>query len=290
MKQFFFTLLCFALVGMFISCNFFDKKLDGDGARKPKENTELSQSKNEQVLKHDSIKNESVCEMDSIRKAIIKSEKDLNEMKQSIQRWRRWEIVALIIAIVALVVVYIKNPLGFTTQKQVEQQIKNSLDDSEKIKELDKHVNTLLSQQKSQQNSILSQQLQDIENRVKKLEKTSNEVNKPTPITSHSINKQDCQRTGYAKINSGPIFTDILDSNQEGCVFSIKFTGIDKGEFTIISLDKIKSRNGWQDIVECTGASIGDATNFKVEKYGICEKYDESAWQVKEKLKIKLLR
>ena len=43
----------------------------------------------------------------------------------------------------------------------------------------------------------------------------------------------------------------------------------------------------WQEIVEYTG-SIEDATSFKVEDYGICEKYDDVTWQVTKKLKIKL--
>lgn len=75
---------------------------------------------------------------------------------------------------------------------------------------------------------------------------------------------------GYANINSGNIFTKIFDSAQESCVFSIKFKSANKGEFNIISLDKIKSRNMWQEIVEYTG-SIEEATSFKIEDYGICE-------------------
>ena len=94
-------------------------------------------------------------------------------------------------------------------------------------------------------------------------------------------------KMGYANINSGNIFTKIFDSAQESCVFSIKFKSATKGEFNIISLDKIKSRNMWQEIVEYTG-SIEDATSFKVEDYGICEKYDDVTWQVTKKLKIKL--
>jgi len=100
------------------------------------------------------------------------------------------------------------------------------------------------------------------------------------------------KRTGYAKSNSGPYFLDILDSNQEGCVFCIKFLNDRRGEFDLISLDKIKSRNDWQDVVECSGnCTIEEAINYKLIDYGICELYsDGKSWEVKRKLKINLTK
>ena len=125
--------------------------------------------------------------------------------------------------------------------------------------------------------------------------KISDTVTNNTVHPSYDRQDVSCQRepeylrAGYAFINSGSYFTKILDSAQEGCVFSIKFKSATKGEFTIISLDKIKSRNGWQEIVEYTG-SIEDANSFKVEELGICETSDKETWQVTKKLKIRLLK
>ena len=63
-----------------------------------------------------------------------------------------------------------------------------------------------------------------------------------------------------------------------------------KGKFNIISLDKIQSRNDWQQKVECSGISIKEASDFRVEDDGICEKIDENTWQVTNPLKIRLIK
>ena len=61
-----------------------------------------------------------------------------------------------------------------------------------------------------------------------------------------------------------------------------------KGRFNIISLDKIQSRNDWQQKIECSGISIKEASDFRIEEEGLCEKIEENTWQVTRPLKIKL--
>jgi hypothetical protein len=63
-----------------------------------------------------------------------------------------------------------------------------------------------------------------------------------------------------------------------------------KGRFNIISLDKIQSRNDWQQKIECSGISIKEASDFRIEEEGLCEKIEENTWQVTKPLKIRLLK
>jgi hypothetical protein len=126
--------------------------------------------------------------------------------------------------------------------------------------------------------------------RVKRMEDSGNTNPMPTYSTipkPHLNVENRTTKVGYANINTGKYFTKILDSSQETCVFSINFMSETKGEFTIISLDKIKSRNGWQEVVEYTG-SIEESTSFKEVDKGICEKVDDITWEVTRPLKIRL--
>ena len=102
--------------------------------------------------------------------------------------------------------------------------------------------------------------------------------------------ENEYQKVGYAKVDTDIYFTTIYESNQEGCVFKLTFTCQSKGKFNIIALDKIQSRNDWQKKVECSGVSIKEATDFRLEDEGICEKIDDNTWKVTKPLKIKLIK
>ena len=73
-------------------------------------------------------------------------------------------------------------------------------------------------------------------------------------------------------------------------MFKLTFTSQTKGKFNIIALDKIQSRNDWQKKVECSGVSIKEATDFRLEDEGVCEKIDENTWKVTKPLKIRLIK
>ena len=53
---------------------------------------------------------------------------------------------------------------------------------------------------------------------------------------------------------------------------------------------QIQSRNDWQKKVECSGVSIKEATDFRLEDEGVCEKIDENTWKVTKPLKIRLVK
>ena len=308
MKKISLYIACAAILFSVTSCSFFEADTpsnNGKGAATAIEG--IPPEIKEKIAAQDSLMQTLVCKVDTLAKALNDSKAEIGRLNESLQAlqspkstWGYMTLAAIILSVIALVLSIIKSK--GVNRTQVGEQIKQALDNSSRLLKLREDVDNLSKQRGHSTNQQTYYGPQNYESRIKSLEynmaqvvqcinaaaKSSKQGTSPASSSS-SHNSYDTIRTGYANINSGRIFTRILDSAQEGCVFSIKFKNADKGEFTIISLDKIKSRNGWQEVVEYTGA-IEDAMSFKVEEYGICEKYDQDAWQVTKKLKIKLLK
>lgn len=266
----------------------------------------LSDSAKRKIVEQSSLMTNLDQKIDSLSKelSIVKNaNEDLKNKINNPQNLMLYvSIAALVLSLIAILLSYLRRGLN---EHEVKAVVSDRLDESKRIKELQYHVNTLLnnynrSSKNSQKSSSVSQNL-DI--RIQKVEKSLSELttyinSQQNTSLSYSSHKEqtisytpkvaDLTRSGYANINSGKYFTKIFDSNQETCVFSIKFNNDSRGEFTIISLNKIKSRNGWQEVVEYTG-SIEEATSFKLVEPGICEKCGENSWQVTKPLKISLL-
>lgn len=304
-----YSLIVLTAVLALSSCDFFSEKqpvLDTVDSAATVEG--ISKEIKNKIAAQDTLMNALVLKVDTLAQALSQAQKENAELKVQVAKlespkstWGYMTLASLIIAIIALVLSLLRKGL---TREKVDEIFYNNLDKSKRIAELKVAVSQLqprlngnrvsLSVNTSLQN--LDTRLRSVESSVSRLSSKTNETqNSSNPSVTHrqeqSSQTKDLEnlRTGYANINSGNIFTKIFNSAQESCVFSIKFKSENKGEFNIISLDKIKSRNMWQEIVEYTG-SIEEATSFKVEDYGICEKYDDVTWQVTKKLKIKLIK
>lgn len=291
------------------SCDFFSEKQPVQDTVDSAATVEgISKEIKNKIAAQDTLMNALVLKVDTLAQALSQAQKENAELKVQVAKlespkstWGYMTLASLIIAIIALVLSLLRKGLS---REKVDEIFCNNLDKSKRIAELKDAVSQLqpglngnrvsLSANTSLQN--LDTRLRSVESSVSRLSSKTNETqNSSNPSVTHRQEQlrqtKDLEylRMGYANINSGNIFTKIFDSAQESCVFSIKFKSANKGEFNIISLDKIKSRNMWQKIVEYTG-SIEEATSFKVEDYGICEKYDDVTWQVTKKLKIKLIK
>lgn len=291
------------------SCDFFSEKQPVQDTVDSAATVEgISKEIKNKIAAQDTLMNALVLKVDTLAQALSQAQKENAELKVQVAKlespkstWGYMTLASLIIAIIALVLSLLRKGLS---REEVDEIFCNNLDKSKRIAELKVAVSQLqpglngnrvsLSANTSLQN--LDTRLRSVESSVSRLSSKTNETqNSSNPSVTHrqeqlrQTKDPEYLRMGYANINSGNIFTKIFDSAQESCVFSIKFKSANKGEFNIISLDKIKSRNMWQKIVEYTG-SIEEATSFKVEDYGICEKYDDVTWQVTKKLKIKLIK
>lgn len=304
-----YSLIVLTAVLALSSCDFFSEKQPVQDTVDSAATVEgISKEIKNKIAAQDTLMNALVLKVDTLAQALSQAQKENAELKVQVAKlespkstWGYMTLASLIIAIIALVLSLLRKGLS---REKVDDFFCNNLDKSKRIAELKVAVSQLQSGLNGNRVSLtvktslqnLDARLRSVESSVLRLSSKMNEVqNSSNPSVTHrqeqSSQTKDLEnlRTGYANINSGNIFTKIFNSAQESCVFSIKFKSENKGEFNIISLDKIKSRNMWQEIVEYTG-SIEEATSFKVEDYGICEKYDDVTWQVTKKLKIKLIK
>ena len=261
----------------------------------------------QKIVEQDALMSELLNKVDTLTVELNTTKAENADLKEKIAElkspkstWAYVSIGAFVLALIALIVAFFI-PKGIKEEK-VYEIVKKCLDDSRRIKELQDNMNYLLLQRNSRNSQTSSSYAPISESRIRQLEnqmaqviaifnKTSNSSQQPsssrqnTPI---SQGENEYQKVGYAKVDTDMYFTTIYESNQEGCAFKITFTSQTKGKFNIIALDKIQSRNDWQKKVECSGISIREATDFRVEEEGICEKIDENTWKVTNPLKIRL--
>lgn len=309
MKKAINIVVCLATILTLSSCDFFSgKQPDQDSVDNAAPVEGISQEIKNKIEAQDTLMNALVLKVDTLAQALSQAQKENAELKVQVANlespkstWGYMTLASLGIAIIALVLSLLRKGIS---REKVDEIFSYNLDNSKRIAELKMAVIQLQSGLNSNRTSSsvntslqnLDARLRSVESYVSRLSSKANESQNSSNLSVTHRQEQLRQtkdleylRMGYANINSGNIFTKIFDSAQESCVFSIKFKSANKGEFNIISLDKIKSRNMWQEIVEYTG-SIKEATSFKVEDYGICEKYDDVTWQVTKKLKIKLIK
>lgn len=309
MKKAINIVVCVATILTLSSCDFFTEKQPVQDTVDSAATVEgISKEIKNKIAAQDTLMNALVLKVDTLAQALSQAQKENAELKVQVAKlespksiWGYMTLASLVIAIIALVLSLLRKGLS---REKVDEFFCNNLDKSKRIAELKVAVSQLQSGLNSNRVSLsVNTSLQNLDTRLRSVESSVSRLSSKTNETQNSSNPSvthrqeqlrqtkdlEYLRMGYANINSGNIFTKIFDSAQESCVFSIKFKSANKGEFNIISLDKIKSRNMWQEIVEYTG-SIEEATSFKVEDYGICEKYDDVTWQVTKKLKIKLIK
>ena len=309
MKKAINIVVCVATILTLSSCDFFSEKQPVQDTVDSAATVEgISKEIKNKIAAQDTLMNALVLKVDTLAQALSQAQKENAELKVQVAKlespkstWGYMTLASLVIAIIALVLSLLRKGLS---REKVDEIFCNNLDKSKRIAELKVAVSQLQSGLNSNRVSLsVNTSLQNLDTRLRSVESSVSRLSSKTNETQNSSNPSvthrqeqlrqtkdlEYLRMGYANINSGNIFTKIFDSAQESCVFSIKFKSANKGEFNIISLDKIKSRNMWQEIVEYTG-SIEEATSFKVEDYGICEKYDDVTWQVTKKLKIKLIK
>lgn len=300
------------------SCDFF-RDSETQKNVEVKYIVELPDTVKQHLIKQDSLYSGLIAKIETLTNELNTAQQNVAQLKRNHKTlenldWNYMTVGAIILSVLAIIlsilaIVLRGNALG---ENDVHRNVKAYLDNSTRLKELQSKVLDLErtkstnSSSKYMPTGPVSRKAEDrivyLEGKIKEVidavHRHENEIKtcggvKTTPPSTPPTTppkRPEFSKEGYAKLNSGAFFLEILDSNQEGCVFHIKFKSENKGEFDIISLDKIKSRNGWQEVVETTGnCTMEDATSYKVEDKGICEKLsDGKTWEMKRKLKIKI--
>ena len=292
------------------SCSFFDDDKSSKETTEVRTIVELPDSIKQKIVEQDALMTELLNKVDTLTAELNATKTENAELKEKVAElkspkstWAYVSMGAFVLGLIALLFALFR-PKGIKEEK-VYEIVKECLDNSHRIKELQVHVNNLLSAQRSSRNSQTgSSYAPKTDSRLCQLENQMSQViaavNKMTAFAQSTTQTHadtlkphkdaEYQKVGYAKNDTGTYFTTIYESNQEGCVFKISVMSPTKGRFNIISLDKIQSRNDWQQKIECSGISIKEASDFRIEEEGLCEKIEENTWQVTKPLKIRLLK
>lgn len=248
----------------------------------------LSDTLKQHLVTQDSLYNELVSKVDTLTSKLNKIEQN-EELKQN-EPSIIWDILPLMLGAVALFAAVV---LWFCSKhdlKRIEEM-------DNKLKNQDNVINNLKGQNKSHsyspQNQTNQSVISEIKNKLSNLEYRINGLersNAPIVKTSPVVAKAESYPSKlYANINSSDYFTNVVQSRQDTCVFEITLKTQTEGEFDIISLDKIKQRNDWEEVVDYVGdCTINEAKSFKTIQKGKCLKSQEYTWKVVSKLKIKI--
>lgn len=312
MKNILNIIVCAFAIFTVSSCGLFTDKNSSQDTENGAATVEgISQELKNKLEAQDTLMQTLVLTVDTLAQALKEVQKENIALENKVAKlespksmWGYMTFAAIALSILAVIVAFIRSK-GIT-KEQAGEQIKHALDESKRINKLKDDVELLLSQRYRTANQSQNYAPQYSEARIRKIEDKLDNIEKivcgsslrtqqmtsqtsNTSVPSHK--ESEYQKVGYARNDMDMYFTTIYDSNQEGCVFKITFTSLTEGKFDIISLDKIQSRNDWQQKIECSGdVSIKEASNYRVEKEGNCMKIDENTWKVTKPLKIKLLK
>ena len=311
MKKIINFIICVAVIMAVLSCNFFgEDNPQNDDSKKPSSIEGLAPEIKEHFVAQDPLMKEIVNKVDILAAALNKTQKENSALRSKIERiqsprstWAWMSIGAITLSVIAFLLALFRRGLN---EHEVRAVVKDRLDSSQRIKDLIFNVNTLKndSQRYSRNTQSGSSSSQNTDMRLRQVEKKVEEifnyineqqqnVQEQTSIQrqeTRKSNQVETQRVGYARIDYESYFTTIYDSNQEGCAFKITFKNESQGEFTIISLDRISSSNDWQQKIECSGVSIKEASDYRIEELGVCKNIGNNTWEVTKPLKIRLFK
>ncbi len=310
MKKILNIIVCVVVLISTSSCDYFkEKKYSQDTGNNATAVEGISHELKNKIAAQDTLMNALVSQVDTLVGELNQIKQDNANLKAQIDglknpksTWGYVSMVALLLGLIAIVLSLFR--AKGVKEEKVYRISEKCIDDSRKIKELQVKLKTFLQQQNvhsSTSNTFYAHstdsRLQQLENKmsqvfeaINKMTTSSQYKTQPHSETLKPNKDGEYQKIGYAKVDTEKYFTTIFDSNQEGCVFKITFTNSTRGKFNIIALEKIQSRNDWQKKVECSGVSIKEASDFRLEDEGICEKIDENTWEVTKPLKIRLLK
>lgn len=310
MKKIFILMGYLAIIFAVYSCDFFEEKSSSEEIENFQTMEGLPESVKQKIVAQDSLMSELVNKVDTLTVNLNALQEENKALKDKIEDlkspksfWGWTSIVAVVISIIAVLLALV---IRSFSEKKLNKVVSNRMSSSKEMKgfnnrllQLEESVGQYSKSLYANKSYIigletrlvqLERQMIQLRTSIDKKNASSNLPQNAELLPQEKANKFEYQKIGYAMIDADVYFTKVYESNQEGCVFKINFVSPTKGIFNILSLEKIQSRNDWQKKIEYSGASIKDATDFRVEDEGICEKLDENVWQVVKPLKLKLLK
>lgn len=260
----------------------------------------LRQEYKDSPAARDSLINGLVLQVDTLTKTLNETKGNIVSLQSAenkkTSKFR--DVLYLIPGILALVGLFV---VGWLTRHDVEKDdVKDIIDNQLKKKGLsDLKIRVQdLENRRVPQSSVGNSgndKVTCLERRIAELERKLSDSQQPRTLTAapavHAERKEIPSQRLYANMNSNEYFMSVVETKQETCVFVLELSSPTSGEFDIISIEKIKQRNGWKDIVEvdCIGdCLVSEATTSKTISKGKCEKLSDGSWKIVKNLKIKL--
>lgn len=306
MNKFINGFILLIVVLLVCSCNMFsDNKEEPEQGFKMQVQkiVELPDSVKEKMIKQDSLAQNLITKIDTITEGLNSAKENIEELKQKTDSFKStnsiwFSLIGLFCGIIAMIISFSK-PKGLK-ENEIKSIIGEYFRYSKKINNinsklaiLEEALNNQTNSKKGNSVTSLEQRIAELERKVKTLSKTNDKTIEDTVLLNigETNKSEDYIKKGYAPLNRYNFIINISDSNQEGCVFKISFISSNKGEFDLIALDKIKSCNGWEDVIEYTGrCTMEEASSYKLIKKGVIVKYDDQTWEVQDKLKIEITK
>lgn len=269
---------------------------------------DLPDSVKQHLIEQDSLYQGLVDQIDSLTKNLKVANEQVVSLANSVEKIERptkkWKLFTIIASGLGLISLLLAIFLYFskTSKKDAEEVSRDYLGNSTRFQNLQQKVEVLekqagkafISTHIPQTSSRDFSELIKLDKKIADLEKKIENLSVVHPLPTSNNVQTNNERTafskvGYAKSNNKNFFTEVLETKQEGCVFVIDFKTEKKGEFDLISLNKIQSISDWKDVVEASGnCSMEEATTYVVKERGQCEKVNDTTWEVTKKLKIKI--
>ncbi len=214
-------------------------------------------------------------------------------------------LIALLLSIIALIISYISSKTKnehTDISKEIEDKLRYYVTYTELQQRL-RDLNNKAAGVKVSQDipDVIFSKINDYENRIFRIEtqlrdlsdlnNSNRNINESESTLKYSKTNANLERKKicYANMNNENLFLIFFDTRQDSSVYKIEYDNGGVGTFDLISLEKIKSRNGVNDVVEYQGdCTLEEANSYTPIEFGKCEKMDENTWKVVNKLKIKI--
>ena len=298
-------LVCISIIGLMlcmVSCDWLGNSSQSTSTE-PTEIAAMPDSITQKIVKQDSVMSTLVEQVAKLTDELNTIKVENNKLKSQVDNlttpsnwWHIITIAALIFAIVCILFTWLVSHQSIDDDmfKREISNIASSLKrHREEIETLKRSKGQNVTQTRNSQYASsyhLSDDIQKLSRRLDNIEKKLSEAK--ATVSPIDINRQSLTqplRKGYAKSNSSTYFSEIIPSNQEGCIYEITFKSDTEAEFSIISLQKMKQSNAWREIVEIVGnCNLEDAKSFSIKDYGVCKKVDDKMWLIKKNLVIEL--
>lgn len=228
----------------------------------------------------DTVKHDSTAAAVEGKTGSVESDQDTSKRQEAQADWL--PLASSCVSIVALAGMVI---MSFRLKRESgkRRQLKRELDQLKQASLSQKQVDARKIQDEAERR--WSRSLRGLEERVGSVEAKLKAVGRQSPMEKGS------PKVKYFGINSEDYFVRAFDTSDVDKLFKVTFddVSLNKGEFELIDLNRIKSADQIGHVIQFTDGSkrIKDAKNIVSQVRGTVVR-DGNLWKVVEKLKLKL--